>query len=121
MKTCRQLWYPSAALLVAVLSQDALGQNAANPPPGYFDIPAGFDFPADKRLLEAYRLQPNIPAQRLHAWNVFAGMTRPTSNGELLVFETWFSEKETFEKGTAAVAARTQSSVRTFNVPSQFF
>jgi hypothetical protein len=111
--------YPFAALFVAALSQTALGQNAT-PPPGYFDIPAGFDFPADKRLLEDYRSQPNMPAQRLHAWNVFAGMTRPTLNGELLVFETWFSEKETFQMSTAFTAARTQSSVRTFSVPRQF-
>jgi hypothetical protein len=120
MKIFNQAHYPLAALLAAVLSQPALGQNAANPPPGYFDIPAGFDFPADKRLLEEYRAQPNIPAQRLHAWNVFAGMTRPTSNRGLLVFETWFSEKETFDKGTTAIAARTQPSVRSFTVPSQF-
>jgi hypothetical protein len=120
MKTCRQASYPLAALLVAALSQNALGQNAASPPAGYFDIPAGYDFPADKRLLEDYRLQPNIPAQRLHVWNVFAGMTRPTSNGVLRVFETWFSEKETFDKGTPVLAARTQSAVRAFTVPSQF-
>src|ERR1700742_5310783 len=55
MKTFSQVHFLSAALLVAAFSQPALGQNAPTPPPGYFDIPAGFDFPADKRLLEQYR------------------------------------------------------------------
>jgi hypothetical protein len=121
MKICRQASYPLAALLVAASLQTALGQNAATPPAGYFDIPAGFDFPADKRLLEDYRTQPNLPAQRLHAWNVLAGLTRPTSNNGLRVFETWFSEDETFDRSTAAVAAaRTQSPARVFTVPRQF-
>ena len=120
MTNFRQASYPLAALLVAALSQNAFGQNAATPPAGYFDIPTGFDFPADKRLLEGYRLQPNMAAQRLHVWNVFAGMTRPTTNNNLVVFETWFSEKETFTKATAAIGARTQPAIRSFTVPSQF-
>jgi hypothetical protein len=120
MKNFSQARYLSAALLVAAFSQPALGQNAPTPPPGYFDIPAGFDFPADKRLLEQYRSQPNVAAQRLHACNVFAGMTQPTTNGNLVVFETWFSEPDTFDKSTALAAARTQSSARTFSVPRQF-
>ena len=120
MTSFRQASYPLAALLVAALSQNAFGQNAATPPAGYFDIPPGFDFPADKRLLEGYRLQPNMAAQRLHVWNVFAGMTRPTTNNNLVVFETWFSEKETFTKATAAIGARTQPAIRSFTVPSQF-
>ena len=36
------------------LATEALAQTPT-PPPGYFDIPAGFDFPADKQTLEAYR------------------------------------------------------------------
>src|SRR5262245_12027737 len=100
-----RLNYPLAALFVAALSQTALGQNAA-PPPGYFDIPAGFDFPADKRLLEQYRAQPNVAAQRIHAWNIFAGMTRPTPDNKFAIFETWFSEDETFAAGASNLRGR---------------
>ena len=121
METCRQASYLLAALLVAALSQSAFSQNAANPPPGYFDIPPGFDFPADKRLLEQYRSQPNVAAQRIHAWNVFAGMTRPTPDGKLATFETWFSEDETFASGPEALRARGATmAMPRFSVPRQF-
>src|ERR1700751_3047079 len=54
---------------------------AQQPPAGYFDIPPGFDFPADKQTLEHDRAAADVHAQRLHAWNVFAGMTQPTPDG----------------------------------------
>jgi hypothetical protein len=120
MKICRQASYPLAALFVAALSQTALGQNAT-PPPGYFDIPAGFDFPADKRLLEQYRAQPNVAAQRIHAWNIFAGMTRPTPDNKFAIFETWFSEDETFPVGAPNLRGRGATmAMPRFSVPRQF-
>jgi hypothetical protein len=121
MKIFNQTHCTLAALLVAVLSQPALGQNAPNPPPGYFDIPPGFDFPADKRLLEQYRAQPNVAAQRIHAWNLFAGLTRPTPDAKFSIFETWFSEEETFASGAVTLRARAPSvSMPRFSVPKQF-
>src|SRR5581483_3054572 len=122
MKIFSQVHYLSAALLVAAFSQPALGQNAPTPPPGYVDIPAGFDFPADKRLLEQYRSQPNVAAQRLHAWNVFAGMTRPTPDGKFATWETWFSEDETFAPaaGPQLRARNATMALPRFKVPRQF-
>src|SRR6185437_7659144 len=76
----------------------AIGQQL-NPPPGYFDIPAGFDFPADKQKLEQFRASGDVHAQRLHVWNIFAGMTQTTPDGRFAIFETWFSEDEAFATG----------------------
>ena len=120
MKIFSEAYYLSVALLVALFSQPVLGQTAANPPPGYFDIPAGFDFPADKRLLEQYRTQPNVAAQRIHAWNVFAGMTRPTPDAKFSIFETWFSEDETFASGAALRGRGPSMGMPRFSVPRQF-
>ena len=107
------------SIIAAILSsiQLAFGQPLT-PPTGYFDIPAGFDFPADKKLLEQYRSQPNLAGQRLHAWNVFAGMTRLIPDGKYATFETWFSEEETFDSSAAALRGR--PTVPAFKLPSQF-
>lgn len=118
MRATRQMLGLFIVSAVSMAAQQTLAQTSS-PPSGYIDIPPGFDFPADKRLLEHYRAQPNLPAQRLHAWNVFAGMTQPTPDGKNAIFETWFSEDETFDPGTSALrAARTAG--RRFQVPAQF-
>ncbi|QHO73874.1 hypothetical protein ACH79_15660 [Bradyrhizobium sp. CCBAU 051011] len=89
---------------------------AQQPPVGYFDIPPGFDYPANKQTLEQYRTSANVPAQRLHVWNVFAGMTRTTPDGKYPIFETWFSEDELFKVGPEPQARRI---VRRFKQPAQ--
>ena len=114
----------SAAFSLLLPLHLGLAQTVA-PPPGYADIPAGFDFPADRALLEQYRTQPNIPAQRIHVWNVLAGITNQTSNAtcgtptrKCAVFETWFSEDETFAAGLTSLAERPQ--FPRFRLPKQF-
>jgi hypothetical protein len=97
----------------------AIGQQAT-PPPGYFDIPSGFDFPADKQMLEQFRSSGNVSAQRVHVWNVFAGMTQPTPDGRYAIFETWYSEDETFQVGPAPQAVGPRRVVRRFKQPTQF-
>jgi hypothetical protein len=94
--------------------------SAQQPPPGYFDIPAGFDFPADKQTLEQYRASGNVSAQRLHVWNVFAGMTQRTPDAKYAIFETWFSEEETFQVGPAPQAVGPRRIVLPFKQPAQF-
>jgi hypothetical protein len=97
----------------------ARGQDGA--PAGYFDIPAGYDFPADKHTLERYRAEADVAKQRLHVWNVFAGMTQPTPDGKLAIWETWYSEEETFQSGLSAqAAAGPRLPARRFRQPSQF-
>jgi hypothetical protein len=109
------------ASLCAAISfcHPALAQQAG-PPPGYFDIPAGFDFPADKQTLEQFRSSGNVSAQRLHIWNVFAGMTQRTPDDKFALFETWFSEEETFQVGPQPQAQGPRRMVRRFKQPSQF-
>jgi hypothetical protein len=97
----------------------AIGQQL-NPPPGYFDIPAGFDFPADKQKLEQFRASGDVHAQRLHVWNIFAGMTQTTPDGRFAIFETWFSEDEAFATGPVPQASGPRRVVRRFNLPRQF-
>jgi hypothetical protein len=107
------------ALVVAASSAHVVAQQAG-PPPGYFDIPAGFDFPANKQTLEQFRTSGNLSAQRLHVWNVFAGMTRPTPDGRFPIFETWYSEAEAFQTGPVPQAAGPRRVIRRFKDPDQF-
>jgi hypothetical protein len=104
---------------IAPFTHYALGQQAT-PPPGYFDIPSGFDFPADKQMLEQFRASGNVSAQRLHVWNVFAGMTQQTPDARYAIFETWYSEDETFQVGPAPQGVGPRRVVRRFMRPNQF-
>src|SRR5712692_3543900 len=61
----------------------------------------------------------NLTAQRLHVWNVFAGMTQRTPDGKYAIFETWYSEEETFQTGPAPQAAAPRRVVRRFDQPKQ--
>src|SRR5580692_11040898 len=106
-----------AALII--LSGHANAQQSG-PPQGYFDIPSGFDFPADKQTLEAFRAAGNLSAERTHAWNVFAGFTQPTPDGKYLVFETWYSEDEAFQSGASPQGLAPRRVVRRFTQPAQF-
>jgi hypothetical protein len=103
-------------LLAASVAQ----AQPAGPPPGYFDIPAGFDFPADKQTLGQFRASGDLSAQRLHVWNVFAGMTQPTPDGNHAIFETWYSADEAFQAGPTLQANAPRRVVRRFAPPRQF-
>jgi hypothetical protein len=94
--------------------------QTATPPAGYYDIPPGFDFPADQRILEQYRSQPNVPGQRLHVWNVFSGLTSNIPDGQLAIFETWFAEDDAFNPNPATLVSARFPSTRRFQVPNQF-
>jgi hypothetical protein len=108
-----------AAACFTLASSGLVSAQQSGPPPGYFDIPAGFDFPADKQTLEQYRTTGNVAAQRLHVWNVFAGMTQPTPDGKYAIFETWYSEDEVFEVGPALQASGPRRVVLRFKQPAQ--
>jgi hypothetical protein len=111
-----------AAMLAGslVLVGSVVRAQPAGPPPGYFDIPAGFDFPANKQTLEQFRATGNLLAQRLHVWNVFAGLTQPTPDGKHAIFETWYSSDETFQSGPSLQANAPRRVVRRFAPPRQF-
>jgi hypothetical protein len=108
-----------AALCSVFAFSGTASSQQPGPPPGYFDIPAGFDFPADKQTLEQYRTTGNVAAQRLHVWNVFAGMTQRTPDDKYAIFETWFSEDEVFQVGPAPQASGPRRIVRRFKQPTQ--
>jgi hypothetical protein len=107
--------------VAAVLACEIGVAQAANPPPGYVDIPPGFDFPTQKATLEHFISTGDISGERLHIWNVFAGMTQTTPDGKCAVFETWYSEPETFDPNAiVAAAAPRQVHPPRFQVPRQF-
>jgi len=111
----------AGAISVLVLSSILVCVFAAvGPPTGYYDIPKGYDFPADSATLEKYRSGQNVHAQRLHVWNVFTGMTEPTPDGKYAIWETWFSESETFQAGAAPQAVGPRRITRQFRQPRQF-
>ncbi|HLG80133.1 MAG TPA: hypothetical protein VKY22_03890 [Bradyrhizobium sp.] len=91
-----------------------------SPPPGYYDVPPGYDFPADKQTLEQYRRSGNTSAERTHVWNVFAGMTQPTPDNKYAIFETWYAEAEAFANGPTPQAVGPRRVVRQFRLPQQF-
>jgi hypothetical protein len=116
-------WFSSFAKVllagaVSGVTVHAYGQTPS-PQPGYFDIPAGFDFPADKQTLEQFRKTSDVTAQRKHVWNVFAGMTQPTPDNQHAIFETWYSEQETFDNSATPQAVGPRRIVRRFRVPQQ--
>jgi hypothetical protein len=119
VKTLKTLLF---AMVVAMLASGliAAAPQQTGPPQGYFDIPPGFDFPASKQTLEQYRSTGNLPAQRLHVWKVFAGMTQLSPDGKYPVFETWFSEDETFQTGPTPQGLAPRRVLRRFRQPNQF-
>ncbi len=116
--------FPFLVAAVLLATGHETSSQSSGPPLGYADIPAGFDFPADKSVLEMYRSQPNIPGQRLHVWNVFGGMTNSTAvaGKTFAVFETWFSENETFSVTLTPLvsSARAPRQQFEFHLPDQF-
>src|SRR5262245_37431900 len=97
---------------LAVLLTGAFAQT----PPGYFGIPAGFDYPADKQKLEEFRKKGDMPALRRHSWMLFAGMTQLTPDNTPY-WETWFRESETFRVGPGPQGPR--RIIREFSTPRQ--
>jgi len=106
--------------LAAVVPFNKNNPGAAGLPPGVYDIPKGFDFPADKKQLEQYRTSGNLSAERGHVWNVFAGMTQLTPDKKYAIFETWYSEDETFQSGPMPQGLAPHRVIRHFRRPSQF-
>jgi hypothetical protein len=115
-----QILWAAGLIFVAAGSPPFVARAQTGPEPGYYDIPAGFDFPADKQTLEQYRSSGNISAQRLHVWNVFAGMTERTPDGRYPIFETWYSAAEAFQTGATPQAVGPRRIVRRFAEPRQF-
>jgi hypothetical protein len=61
----------------------------------YVGIPAGSDFPASERRLLGDVAHGKTADMRWHAWRVFAGLTRTTTQ-KLPVWQTWYSVQEVF-------------------------
>jgi len=88
-------------------------------PPGVYDIPTGYDFPADNVTLEKYRSDKNTKAQRIHVWNIWAGMTQATPDGKYPIFATWYSQDEAFQTGPTPQAKAPHRVVFRFRPPRQ--
>jgi hypothetical protein len=110
------LWTAAASLAFTTYA----GGQPAGPQPGYYGIGPGHDFPAPEASLEADRANQDLRAQRLHVWNVFAGLTEPTPDGKYARWETWYSEDEAFQDGAAPQALGPHRIQRRFKVPRQF-
>jgi len=93
-------------VLLALLLAQGGGRVAAHTEhpghAGYADIGAGFDFPADEAALETIRRRGDLPAERRHCWQVFAGMTQPGPDGRLPAFLTWYGTAQVFDRAAAS-------------------
>jgi hypothetical protein len=101
----------ACAMLVLLASSAAFAQT------GYFGIPDGFDYPADKARLEVYRRDQNLSALRKHSWMLFAGMTQTTPDGTPY-WETWFRESEAF-RPAGPTPQGPRRIIRQFATPTQ--
>jgi hypothetical protein len=85
-------------------------------------IPPGFDFPADRAVLQSYADSNDVAAMRNHAWNIWAGLTTDSASSyqgaPLPIWDTWLATSQVF---TTSPAAQSNSPAREFNDPSQFF
>ena len=113
----------AAATLIA-MSSSAITQQpptAPSPPPqGVYNIPSGFDFPADNTALEQTRAAGDTKSQRTHVWNVFAGMTQPVPGKNYPIFESWYAEEEAFQQGPIPQGKGPHRFLRQFRPPRQF-
>jgi hypothetical protein len=100
-----------SAVLVLVASSAAVAQT------GYFGIPDGFDYPADKTRLEGFRKDQNLPALRLHSWMLFAGLTQMTPDGTPY-WETWYRVTEAF-RPAGPTPQGPRRIIREFETPTQ--
>ncbi len=92
------------AIGVALFFAPAHGRAQA---PVYQGISDGFDFPADKAVLELERKTGNMAAQRRHAWMLYAGMTQTGPDGTPH-WATWYRVDE----ASAPLRSRPQSARR---------
>jgi len=101
-----------AGLILAWQTADAA------PPTPYAGVPAGFDYPADKAVLEGYRKAQNTAALRHHGWMLFAGATQQAADGTPN-WETWYREVETF-RPAGPIPQGPRKVTFPFRVPRQF-
>lgn len=94
-----------------------LVSTSASAQTGYFGIPDGFDYPADKATLEGFRTSQNLSALRKHSWMLFAGMTQMTPDGTPF-WETWYQAGETF-RPAGPTPQGPRRIIREFSTPVQ--
>ena len=74
-------------------------------------IPPGYDFPADRNLLQDIADRRDVKAAREHAWQVWLGMnqnSRVKASGDvgsqyLPIWETWYSDEEITDNITSPI------------------
>lgn len=79
-------------LQLLLIPQHARGEDGSGATP----FPAGYDWPADKAVLETAVQKRDVAAVREHAWKLFAGINQPAADG-LPVWWTWPTETQVFE------------------------
>ena len=92
------------ALISAVLvacsnsSSDSTNNLGANITPQ--NISAEYGIPGNLSVLTSWANENNIPAMRIHAWNLWAGMTADSNSTylgiTLPIWETWCGTQEVF-------------------------
>ena len=93
------------ALLMAAFTVCLAGQLLSGNP--YEPIPARFHIPEIAARLDAWVKEMNIKELRRHGWQLLAGLTspsharRPGNDGLLPIWETWYSQPETFRPPSA--------------------
>src|SRR5262249_54564072 len=108
----RRLTRGAISLVLALLVS-----TSASAQTGYFGIPHGFDYPADKNPLEGFRSNQNLSGLRRHSWMLFSGMTQMTPDGTPF-WETWYRASETF-RPAGPTPQGPRRIIREFSTPVQ--
>ena len=117
----KRLGTAAAVILLGTVTGHHAAAQSIVPQP----IPAGYGFPTDKAVIEAWIATNDETAMRTHAWGLWAGMGADSGqsyNGQPLpVWETWFGSEEVFQPAplTSVLASRGTPS-RQFIEPNQF-
>lgn len=94
-------------------------QTLSVDPGSVVDPPSVGTYPATQEQIQGWINSMDMKAIRVHAWDIWAAITSPSGQGDLPVWETWYSGYDLFEdvqkKGSLSSAH-----IRPIESPAQF-
>ncbi len=113
---------------IAVLTAMAAASIATNGKPAALGttpvpIPPGYGFPTPNATIEQWIATSDTGAMRGHAWELWAGMTAPSGQGTLPVWDTWGGKADLKGPPPSAVALTAiprAAAGHAFETPIQF-
>ena len=86
---------------------------------GVVDPPSVGSYPATQAEIQGWIDKVDMKAIRQHGWDVWASITSPSGEGDLPVWETWYSGHDLFDNVDSG-GKLTRTKFRPFKDPRQF-